>query len=89
MDRLPKIGLPRFAPPDGAFYIYADISSFTDNSMAFCKRMLEEAGVAATPGVDFDRARGYRTLRLSYAGAEGDVALGLARLAEWLSRAAH
>lgn len=86
MDRLPKIGLPHFAPPDGAFYIYADISHLTDDSMAFCKRMLEEAGVAATPGVDFDRARGHKTLRLSYAGAEADVILGLERLAAWLAR---
>ena len=58
LERLPQIGLPRFAPPDGAFYIYADVAHLTQDSVAFCARMLEEAGVAATPGVDFDRARG-------------------------------
>jgi len=84
MERLPQIGLPRFAPPDGAFYIYADVAHLTQDSVAFCGRMLEEAGVAATPGVDFDRARGGKTLRLSYAGGEAEVAEGLDRLAEWL-----
>ena len=84
VERLPQIGLPRFAPPDGAFYIYADVAHLTQDSVAFCGRMLEEAGVAATPGVDFDRARGGKTLRLSYAGGEAEVAEGLDRLAEWL-----
>ncbi len=84
VERLPKMGLKDFAPPDGAFYIYADISRFTDDSMAFCRRMLHEAGVAATPGLDFDPRRGARTLRLSYAGAEADVAEGVMRLEAWL-----
>jgi aspartate/methionine/tyrosine aminotransferase len=87
LDRLEKIGLGDFAPPDGAFYIYADVSRLTDDSMTFCQRMLEQAGVAATPGLDFDRARGRKTLRLSYAGAEADVAEGLERLSAWLARA--
>ncbi|MBI1866887.1 MAG: aminotransferase class I/II-fold pyridoxal phosphate-dependent enzyme [Methylocystis sp.] len=84
--RLPQIGLGDFAPPDGAFYIYADISHLTGDSLDFCKRMLEEAGIAATPGLDFDRARGHATLRLSYAGPEAEIALGLKRLAAWLGR---
>jgi aspartate/methionine/tyrosine aminotransferase len=86
LERLPKLGFTDFAPPDGAFYIYADISRFTADSAAFCKRMLEEAGVATTPGVDFDRARGRRALRFSFAGAESEVRLGLDRLAAWLRR---
>jgi len=86
LERLPKMGLPRFAPPDGAFYFYIDVSDLTGDSMAFCKRLLEEAGVALTPGVDFDRARGARTLRLSYAGSEADVAEGADRLEAWLRR---
>jgi aspartate/methionine/tyrosine aminotransferase len=86
VERLPQIGLPRFAPPDGAFYIYADVAHLTQDSVAFCARMLEEAGVAATPGVDFDRARGRKTLRLSYAGGGAEVALGLDRLADWLPK---
>ena len=84
LDQLPKMGLDRFAPPDGAFYVYVDVSRFTGDSMAFCKRMLHEAGVATTPGLDFDRARGATTLRLSYAGAESDVAEALVRLEGWL-----
>ncbi len=86
LQRLPRIGLPRFAPPDGAFYIYADVSHLTDDSAAFCARMLEEAGVAVTPGVDFDRRRGATAIRISYAGPEARVALGLERLGAWLSR---
>jgi aspartate/methionine/tyrosine aminotransferase len=87
MEQLPRIGLGDFAPPDGAFYIYADISRFTQDSMTFCKRLLEEAGVAATPGADFDRRRGRQTIRLSYAGSQSEVALGIERLGEWLRRA--
>jgi aspartate/methionine/tyrosine aminotransferase len=86
LRRLPQIGLPLFAPPDGAFYIYADVSHLTEDSAGFCAKMLEEIGVAVTPGVDFDRARGGSTLRLSYAGAPQDVALGVERLSAWLSR---
>lgn len=84
LERLPRMGLSDFAPPDGAFYFYLDISRFTDDSLAFCKRMLNEAGVAATPGLDFDPRRGATTMRLSYAGAEADVAEGVARLEAWL-----
>lgn len=84
IDALPKMGLVDVQPPDGAFYIYADIGRFTDNSLDFSKRLLEEAGVAATPGVDFDRARGHRTLRLSYAGSEADIAEAIARMGAWM-----
>lgn len=86
LDHLPKLGWDNFAPPDGAFYIYADISRFTDDSIGFCRRMLHEAGVATTPGLDFDPRRGAKTLRLSYAGPEADVREGLARLEAWLRR---
>ena len=88
LRQLPRIGLPLFAPPDGAFYIYADVSHLTTDSTRFCTDMLEEIGVAVTPGVDFDRARGATTLRISYAGSPDDVALGLERLSAWLSRSA-
>ena len=86
LRQLPRIGLPLFAPPDGAFYIYVDISHLTTDSARFCTDMLEEIGVAVTPGVDFDRARGATTLRISYAGSPEDVALGVERLSAWLSR---
>jgi aspartate/methionine/tyrosine aminotransferase len=85
LERLPQIGLPDFAPPDGAFYIYADVSRLTDDSVDFCRRMLAEAGVAATPGLDFDRLRGAKTVRFSYAGPESEIRLGLERLAAWLA----
>ncbi len=86
LRQLPRIGLPLFAPPDGAFYIYVDVSHLTTDSTRFCTDMLEEIGVAVTPGVDFDRARGATTLRISYAGSPEDVALGVERLSAWLSR---
>jgi aspartate/methionine/tyrosine aminotransferase len=86
LQRLPQIGLPHFAPPDAAFYIYADVSHLTQDSTKFCADLLEEAGVALTPGVDFDRERGATTLRISYAGRPSDVALGIERLGAWLSR---
>ncbi len=84
LDRLPRLGLDKFAPPDGAFYIYADVSRFTDDSVAFCRRMLHETGVATTPGLDFDPRRGGKTLRISYAGPEADMREGVARLEAWL-----
>jgi len=87
MAALPEMGLTDFHPPDGAFYVYADIGRFTNDSLDFSRRLLEEAGVAATPGVDFDRARGHRTLRLSYAGSEADIAEAIARMANWLKGA--
>ncbi len=83
-ERLPAMGLTRFAPPDGAFYFYVDVSDFTADSMYFCKRLLMEAGVAATPGLDFDPRRGRTMVRYSYAGAEAEVAEGAARLEAWL-----
>jgi aspartate/methionine/tyrosine aminotransferase len=85
LARLPEIGLNVFAPPDGAFYFYIDVSAFTDDTTNFCRRLLHEAGVATTPGADFDPARGGRWLRLSYAGAETEVAEGVERLAAWLN----
>jgi aspartate/methionine/tyrosine aminotransferase len=80
---LPAAGFPRFAPPDGAFYVYADVSDRTNDSRAFAARMLAEAGVAATPGLDFDPRRGAGTLRFSYAGTTEAMAEGLDRLRRW------
>jgi aspartate/methionine/tyrosine aminotransferase len=84
IERLPAIGLDRFAPPDGAFYVYADVSHLTNDSLDFCRRLLLEAGLATTPGQDFDPVRGVTTIRLSYAGAQEDVAEGVGRLGSWL-----
>ena len=84
LDALPGLGFRDIHPPDGAFYIYADAGRFTNDSLAFCQRMLGEAGVATTPGLDFDRVRGSRTMRFSYAGAPADVAEAVRRLEAWL-----
>jgi aspartate/methionine/tyrosine aminotransferase len=86
LDRLPQAGFGRIAPPDGAFYIYADVSEMTGDSVAFAATILREAGVAVTPGVDFDPHRGRQTLRFSYAGATADLAEGLDRLAAFMAR---
>jgi aspartate/methionine/tyrosine aminotransferase len=77
---LPAAGFAAFAPPDGAFYVYADIAGRSTDSLAFARRLLDEAGVAATPGIDFDPARGRTTLRFSYARSTEDIAEGIARL---------
>jgi aspartate/methionine/tyrosine aminotransferase len=84
LDELPRIGISEMHPVDGAFYIYADVARFTNDSIAFCRRMLEETGVAATPGVDFDAAEGSHYLRLSFAGSENDCREAVSRLATWL-----
>ena len=80
LEGLPKAGFTRIAPPDGAFYIYADVSELTGDSLAFAREILHGAGVAVTPGLDFDPIRGAKTLRFSYARATADIAEGLARL---------
>ena len=85
LRELPKAGIERFAPADGAFYIYADVGHLTQDSQAFCKRMLHETGVAATPGVDFDPFRGQRFVRFSFAGREDEVAEAAQRLRRWLT----
>ncbi len=84
---LPRVGLTRMAPADGAFYIYVNVSDFTDNSLQLCRRLLDETGVALTPGVDFDPARGHHFVRLSFAGAEDDVILASERLCRWFGNA--
>ncbi len=80
---LPAAGFDRLSPAEGAFYLFADIAERSNDSVAFCTRMLAEAGVAATPGVDFDRARGSRFVRFSYCGPEPDMVEAARRLAGW------
>jgi aspartate/methionine/tyrosine aminotransferase len=84
LDRLPKIGFDEHLPVDGAFYVYASVRRFSNDSVEFARRMLAEAGVAATPGADFDRLRGHNYMRFSFAGTEADMAEGMDRLAHWL-----
>ena len=84
LDGLPRAGLDSFLPVDGAFYLYSDISRFSNDSFHFATRMLEEAGVAATPGIDFDPIRGRKFLRLCYAGSREDMREAVARIGAWL-----
>jgi aspartate/methionine/tyrosine aminotransferase len=85
-EGLPKAGLDRFLPVDGAFYLYADISRFSDDSLNFAKRMLNEAGVAATPGIDFDPVNGKHFLRFCYAGSAVEMHEAVERIGGWLKR---
>lgn len=80
---LPAAGFPHLSPAEGAFYLYADVADRTNDAQAFCARMLRETGIAASPGVDFDRARGHHFVRFSYCGPEADMAEAARRLAGW------
>lgn len=80
LEGLPQAGFTSVAPPDGAFYVYADVSEFTNDSRVFAAELLERAGVAVTPGLDFDPKRGHQTLRFSYARSTADIEEGIARL---------
>lgn len=84
LEGLPKAGFKNIAPPDGAFYVYADVSDLTDDSRAFAAEILDKAGVAVTPGLDFDPVRGHTTLRFSYARSTRDIEEGLRRLADFM-----
>jgi aspartate/methionine/tyrosine aminotransferase len=82
---LPRLGLDRIAPPDGAFYIYADVRHLTDDSLAFCKRLIAETGVATAPGIDFDPDAGRHHIRFSFALATADIEEALSRLEPWFA----
>ena len=86
LEGLPKAGFTRIAPPDGAFYIYADVSDLTRDSRALAAEILDRAGVAVTPGLDFDPLRGATTLRFSYARTTAEIEEGLARLAAYMAQ---
>ena len=85
IEKLPRMGLKNFAPPDGAFYFYLDVSEYTDDSVTFAKSILDEVQVAVTPGIDFDPERGLKTIRLSYACSSSDLKEGLKRLEKFMS----
>ncbi|MEH6672811.1 MAG: aminotransferase class I/II-fold pyridoxal phosphate-dependent enzyme [Sulfitobacter sp.] len=82
---LREAGFTSFAPPDGAFYVYADVSSLTTDSRELARDILNKAGVAVTPGLDFDPVRGHQTLRFSYARSTQDIAEGLGRLKAYMA----
>ncbi|MDD3836906.1 MAG: aminotransferase class I/II-fold pyridoxal phosphate-dependent enzyme [Phenylobacterium sp.] len=85
LDALPSLGLTAIAPPDGAFYIYADVGHLTNDSLAFCERLLRETGVATAPGVDFDPVEGRRFIRFSFAVSTAEVEEALSRLKTWFA----
>jgi len=86
IEGLPKAGLTKFLPVDGAFYLYADVSEFSNDSFDFAKRLLEEAHVAATPGVDFDPINGRLFVRFCYAGSAVDMTEAVTRIGSWLHK---
>lgn len=86
LKTLPELGLNRFAPPDGAFYLYCNISHLSENSEDFCQKMLDECGVVAAPGADFDTLAGRHFIRLSFCMGEDIVSEALDRLSDWLPR---
>ena len=83
LDALPALGLASIAPPDGAFYIYADISHLTNDSLAFCQKLLRATGVATAPGIDFDPVEGRRFIRFSFAVSTDRVEDAIARMIPW------
>ncbi|KIN60846.1 Aminotransferase, classes I and II [Sulfitobacter noctilucae] len=85
LDGLADAGFTSFAPPDGAFYVYADVSDLTKDSLSFAAEILDKAGVSVTPGLDFDPVRGATTLRFSYARSTADITEGLARLKAFMA----
>jgi aspartate/methionine/tyrosine aminotransferase len=86
LERLPAIGLDRLAPADGAFYIYAEVSHWTSDSLAFGARLLDETGVAVAPGIDFDPVDGGKFIRISFAGDSTEIAEAVEVLGEWLAK---
>jgi len=86
IDTMRRAGLDRFAPADGAFYLYIDVADLTGDSQELCRRLLAETGVAVTPGRDFDPIHGDRWIRLSFAGSPPDIAEAAARLSDWLPK---
>ena len=86
MNELPNIGFTKFSPQDGAFYIYVDVSEFTNDSLKFTKKILDQVGVAVTPGLDFDQKRGNTTIRFSYARSTDDIIEGTKRLKKFMKK---
>lgn len=87
LEALPALGLEKIAPPDGAFYIYADVGRLTDDSLAFCKQLLADTGVATAPGVDFDPVEGRRFIRMSFAVSTPEIEEAIRRLVPWFQAA--
>ena len=86
LDMLPRAGIRDFAPADGAFYIFANVANLTNDSSDFCRRLLDDTGVAITPGIDFDSEQGHAFVRLSFAGSTATIAEAARRIEKWLKR---
>ena len=87
LDALPALGLEKIAPPDGAFYIYADVGRLTADSLAFCRQLLQDTGVATAPGIDFDPVDGRRFIRMSFAVSTPEIEEAIRRLVPWFEAA--
>lgn len=85
LQALPRLGLTNIAPPDGAFYIYANVGHLTNDSIELCKALLQDTGVATAPGVDFDPVEGHRHMRLSFAVSTAEVEDAIARMTPWFA----
>jgi aspartate/methionine/tyrosine aminotransferase len=84
LTRLPDVGIDKIAPADGAFYLYADVSRYTEDSQSWVAKLLGDVGVAVVPGIDFDPVNGGRFIRMSYAGDTAEIAQAVDVLGEWL-----
>lgn len=85
LDALPALGLARIAPPDGAFYIYADVSDFTDDALEFCQQLVQDTGVATAPGIDFDPVEGNHFIRMSFAVSTPEIEEAIRRMIPWFA----
>jgi aspartate/methionine/tyrosine aminotransferase len=83
LNALPQLGMTEIAPPDGAFYIWANVGAFTNDSLSFCKQLVADTGVATTPGVDFDPEHGQHFIRMSFAVSTRDVEEAIRRMTPW------
>ncbi|HUB85149.1 MAG TPA: aminotransferase class I/II-fold pyridoxal phosphate-dependent enzyme, partial [Rhizomicrobium sp.] len=86
LEALPRLRLRGIAPPDGAFYIYADIGHLTNDSLQFCKTLLQDTGVATAPGIDFDPVEGRRFMRMSFAVSSPEIETAIDKMEAWISR---
>ena len=85
LEALPALGLARIAPPDGAFYIYADVSDFTDDALEFCQQLVQDTGVATAPGIDFDPVEGNHFIRMSFAVSTPEIEEAIRRMIPWFA----
>jgi aspartate/methionine/tyrosine aminotransferase len=88
LEALPALGLNNIAPPDGAFYIYANVGHLTNDSLDLCQALLRDTGVATAPGIDFDPVEGHRYMRISFAVSTAEVEQAIERLSQWFIRRA-